>query len=142
MVELMRGRFPINEVDKFVIYISPGAYILSRDGRTAHYVGRSDSDVEDPTKRSATERYGYRYFWFEYASSPMKAYQLECEWYHKFSPSDNSTHPAVPRGANWRCSVSGCECREYRLFKLNRYQKFLKGMPIFCAKCYLGPSHL
>jgi len=62
MVELMRGRFPINEVDKFVIYISPGAYILSRDGRTAHYVGRSDSDVEDRTKRSAIERYGYRYF--------------------------------------------------------------------------------
>jgi len=108
-VKLIKGRFPIDDVDRFVTLISAGAYILSRDGRTAHYVGRSDSDVGDRIKRSAAEGYGYRYFWFEYASSPMRAYQLECEWYHKFSPSDNSTHPAVPRGANWRCPVSGCE---------------------------------
>jgi hypothetical protein len=39
----------------------------------------------------------------------MRAYQLECEWYHKYNPSDNSTHPAVPPGTNWRCPVHGCQ---------------------------------
>lgn len=104
----MRGRYPVSEVYDRVTKISPGAYILSRDGRAAHYVGRSDEDLARRIADSQREGTGYRYFWFEYASSPMQAYYLECEWYHRYAPPDNTNHPAVPPETYWRCPVAGC----------------------------------
>lgn len=105
----MQGPFLITNVDEVITYDSPGSYILSRDGKIAHYVGRSDIDIRNRIKQSISGSYGYKYFWFEYATSPMKAYYLECEWYHKYAPTDNTIHPAVPSGANWRCPSVGCE---------------------------------
>ena len=105
----MQGRFPLSEVSLRVKALKIGAYIFSRDGKYAHYVGRSDDDLQDRIQRSSEEGYGYKYFWFEYASSAMKAYKLECLWYHKYNPTDNSIHPAVPPGMNWRCPVEGCQ---------------------------------
>lgn len=106
----MQGPFSINNVSYYVKDGSTGAYILSRDGKIAHYVGRSDGDLRNRINRSSTEGYGYKYFWFEYATSLMSAYYLECKWYHKYGPTDNSVHPAVPIGMNWRCPVVGCDC--------------------------------
>ena len=88
----------------------PGVYILSkaRDGRRADYVGRSDDDLRTRLIQSAKEGSGYTHFWFEYASSPRDAYWKECFYYHQYSPTDNSVHPAVPAGSVWRCCVAGC----------------------------------
>lgn len=105
----MQGSFLISNVRAHVKDGSIGAYILSRDGKIAHYVGRSEEDLRDRISRSASEGYGYKHFWFEYATSPVRAYYLECQWYHKYTPTDNSVHPAVPNGMNWRCPVAGCE---------------------------------
>ncbi|MEO0236253.1 MAG: hypothetical protein ABIM02_05970 [candidate division WOR-3 bacterium] len=105
---MLRGPYLIEEVNKYVREISPGVYILSRDGRTAAYVGRSDTDVGSRIKQSAKEGYGYKYFWYEYASSPRDAYYKECEYYHKYKPDDNTNHPSVPPGKNWRCPIEGC----------------------------------
>jgi hypothetical protein len=105
----MKGPFPISGVVSYVMQNSKGAYILSRDGKIAHYIGRSDDDLQGRIQRSSTEGYGYKYFWFEDTTSPKRAYELECEWYHKYKPTDNSVHPAVPPGTNWRCPVAGCE---------------------------------
>jgi len=105
---MLLGPFPINSVDAQVSRNSPGVYVLSRDGRTAAYVGRSDNDVGSRIKESAGEGYGYTHFWFEWASSAMGAYQAECEYFHKYGPRANTVHPAVPLGTNWRCPVAGC----------------------------------
>lgn len=100
------GPIPVDQIPE--VGPGPGAYILSRDGKNAHYVGRSDTDLGWRLRQSVAEGYGYRYFWFQYAPSPMQAYRLECNWYHEYGPSDNTVHPAVPPNANWRCPVSGC----------------------------------
>lgn len=105
---MLTGPFSINGVDLYVTRTSPGVYILSKDGKTAAYVGRSDTDVGFRIKQSSREGYGYTYFWFEYATSPRDAYLKECEYYHKYNPPDNDSHPAVPFGTNWRCPVIGC----------------------------------
>ena len=104
----MKGPFSISKVDTHITQTSAGAYILSRDGKAAHYVGRSDSDLASRIKSSARDEQNYKYFWFDYATSPMEAYYLECEWWHKYAPLDNSNHPAVPPGTSWKCPVSGC----------------------------------
>lgn len=104
----MKGPYHLSDVDVYVKKTSPGTYILSRDGEVAHYVGRSDTDLALRIKSSARERSGYTHFWFEYTTSPMQAYYLECEWYHKYAPSDNINHPAAPPETYWRCPVPGC----------------------------------
>jgi hypothetical protein len=85
-----------------------GVYALSRNGMTIHYVGRSDSDLRGRLSQSILEGEGYRYFWFAYETSPMRAYKRECVLFHRYNPVDNTVHPAVPPNANWRCPVKGC----------------------------------
>lgn len=85
-----------------------GVYALSRNGITIHYVGRSDSDLRGRLRMSIIEGEGYKYFWFEYETSPMRAYKRECILYHRYNPADNTVHPAVPPNMNWRCPVKGC----------------------------------
>lgn len=105
----MKGPFSVTDIGYYVEQDSMGVYIFSRDGKTAIYVGRSDNDLRGRMLSSSNEGHGYKYFWFKYVTSPMRAYQLECEWYHKYEPRDNTIHPAVPQGAFWRCPVSRCE---------------------------------
>lgn len=100
---MLEGLFNLEDVDSIIRKKSPGVYILSRDGRYAHYIGRSDNDLVDRIKSSAKEGIGYKYFWYEYASSPKEAYLKECEYYHEYNPTDNTNHPAVPEGGNWHC---------------------------------------
>jgi hypothetical protein len=83
-----------------------GVYILSRDGMNAHYIGRSDSDLQQRLKSFSGEGHGYNYFWFHYAATSWKAYQSELYWYRHFWPYlDNSIEPEVP--SNARVSPSG-----------------------------------
>ncbi len=85
-----------------------GVYVLSKDGRQHTYVGRSDASLRQRLVSSASQG-DYSYFWFDYASSERNCYLKECELYHRYNPPDNTVHPAVPPGANWRCPVTGCE---------------------------------
>lgn len=103
----MEGPFTLNLIDVHITRTTPGAYILSRDAKTAHYVGRSDSDLGQRIKSSAKQG-NYTNFWFECCTSPMRAFQMECQWWHNYHPSDNTIHPAVPAGTNWRCPINGC----------------------------------
>jgi len=105
---MLQGPYQIEKVDLYVTQTVSGVYILSRDGKTASYIGRSDTDVGLRIKQSASEGYGYKHFWFEYTTSPRDAYYKECEYYHKYNPPDNTNHPSVPFGTNWRCPVIGC----------------------------------
>lgn len=103
----MSGPYSLNTqtVNKLVSSSSPGVYILSTDGKTAHYVGRSDNDVAGRLNWWVNNSQKYTYFWFEPASSAKAAFDLECQWWHKYRPDDNQNHPDRPDGSGWQCPV-------------------------------------
>jgi hypothetical protein len=103
----LQGPYLASAVSLVPYVQSPGVYVLSRDGRTAHYVGRSDTCLA--ARVAASIQAGrYTHFWFAFRSSPMQAFLAECELYHEYSPADNGNHPAVPIGAQWRCPSLAC----------------------------------
>lgn len=103
----MSGPYNLKYIHLFVTEVSPGAYILSRNGRIADRVGRADEDLAQDLQRSAIEA-RYRYFWFEYTTRPTEAHELECAWYHRYHPSDSPLHPTAPLSGQIHCSVKGC----------------------------------
>lgn len=103
----MEGSYDLDLVRDYIEAGSMGVYMLGRYGDYVHYVGRSDTDLQREIIDSARQG-SYLYFWFEYATSRMRAYKRECELWHKWAPPDNKNHPAVPPGTNWRCPVGGC----------------------------------
>jgi len=104
----MSGPYNLKYIHLFVTESSPGAYILSRNGRMADRVGRADHNLADNLHREAAEG-KYRYFWFEYTPSAAEAHGLECTWYHRYHPTDNPEHPNTPLGAEGICPVKGCQ---------------------------------
>jgi hypothetical protein len=102
----LKGPYSIALVDIMVNASRKGVYILSRDGRNAHYIGRSDKDLQQRLKSFEDEGHGYNYFWFHYTATSWKAYQSELYWYRHFWPYlDNSLEPLAP--SNPRVSPSG-----------------------------------
>lgn len=104
---VIAGPFNIRYLHIFVSRRAPGAFILSRKGRAADFVGASADDVGDTLARFVSQS-GYRYFWFAYASSAEQAYSLENQWYHRFHPTDNPYPPSHNSAASWRCTTPGC----------------------------------
>jgi hypothetical protein len=100
---MLNGPFLLTGPQRMLLLRAPGAYILSRDGRMAHYVGRADTDLVE--RLSSSSRQGsYSHFWYEYAISAAGAYTLECRYYHDFRPTDNLIHPAAPGGSSLTCA--------------------------------------
>jgi len=102
----MSGPFSLRYLHLFVREKSPGAFILSRNGRSADFVGGSGGDVAAELRRYA-DRSGYRYFWFALASSADEAARLEHSWHHRYRPTDNAA-PSRSQGADWHCTTEGC----------------------------------
>lgn len=96
-------KLDMQTITEVVERISHGAYVLSANSHTAHYVGRSDSDVAGRLKWWVENSRKYTHFWCEYANSSKEAFEIECRWYHKYKPVDNDKHPERSRGANWEC---------------------------------------
>lgn len=93
----------LKTISEVITSISPGAYILSKNGRGADYVGRSDTDLANRVKNWVNHINRYAHFWFEYAASPKVAFDLECAWAHAYMYIDNQNHPARPNGSDWQC---------------------------------------
>lgn len=93
----LKGPFLLQMLDFVIGPGEVGVYVLSRDGKTADYVGRSDVNVRSRVKSSAAEGRGYQYFWFQSAGNPWEAYKLEQELYLLYHPKDNSMEPASPK---------------------------------------------
>jgi excinuclease UvrABC nuclease subunit len=86
---------------------SSGVYVFKRKGRRA-YVGRGDYDVFARMRNSFRQAdYDLTVTVYE-TTSARQSYLLECRLFHRHRPPDNTIHPAVPAGANWRCPVRGC----------------------------------
>lgn len=96
----LKGPYSLALVDIVVNANKKGVYVLSRDGKNAHYVGRSESDLKQRIKSLANNGHGYNYFWFHYATTSWEAYQSELHWFGHFWPYlDNSIEPAVQSNA-------------------------------------------
>ena len=109
----MKGPYRLEFIADYVEPGYMGVYMLGRYTNYVHYVGRSDSDLIWEIRHAAFYRgRRYVYFWFEYTSSPMRAYKRECELWHKhggeFGRLDNQNHPAKPWYANWKCPIEDC----------------------------------
>ena len=103
----MLGPFSLRYIHLFVEQRSAGAFILSKDGRSADFVGLSADDLAQSLS-SYKGRTTYRYFWFRYAASAKVASELASYWYHRYRPPDNVTPPHVVTWESWRCTVAGC----------------------------------
>jgi hypothetical protein len=103
----MSGPYNLKYIHLFVTEVSPGAYILSRNGRMADRVGRADEDLAQDLQRLAIEA-KYRYFWFEYTARAAAAHELECAWYHRYHPTDNPHHPTASSSGEIHCLIKGC----------------------------------
>lgn len=99
------------EVDKQVTPNKAGVYQLLTFNTflelyVVKYVGRSDTDLNARLKQHCSK--GYDAFCFEYADTPLDAYQGECTYYHHYNGDigllDNKSHPDLPDG------VSGVVC--------------------------------
>jgi len=104
----MNGPFTLNSatIDLRAERTAPGTYKASNSKTAVKYVGRSDVDVNARLKDHVGV---YRYFWYEYATSPRAAFQKECTlWHHHGGAQgrlDNINHPARPAGSGWKCPV-------------------------------------
>lgn len=103
----MLGPFSLRYVHLFVGEGSTGAFILSRNGRTADRVGHSANDLANAI-RAYRSRSGYRYFWFSYADSQNEAANLSNYWCHRYRPSDNSPPEEGAGPSTWECTEAGC----------------------------------
>lgn len=74
-------------------------------GLTVSYVGRSDSDLKAELKQRL-QTHSHSHFKASYAKNVEEAYNIECQNYHDFSPSENEIHPAKP-DPNMKCPVCG-----------------------------------
>jgi hypothetical protein len=86
---------------------APGIFLLSatRGGEIdPRRVERSDDDVAEHLKHHIGL---YSHFAWAYASSPMVAYDMECEMYHTWRPPENINHPEKPTGTDCVCPVCG-----------------------------------
>jgi len=105
MQDFKRRSYPISIADQ-IPYGVIGAYILSRDGQSANYVGRSDRDLGSEIVKTANAlNAGYTHFFFERTETPHEAYIQECKWFHSYSFVDNKEHPKPPEGRVARCPI-------------------------------------
>ena len=103
----MLGPFLLKYHHMFVGAASAGTFILSRNGRSADYVGASADDLIGTLGRFAQQS-DYRYFWFVDARSAEDAAKIEQAWLHRYRPTDNPSRSSVPHGTGWRCTTEGC----------------------------------
>lgn len=95
------------KIDSLVTQTKPGVYALDKTtgaGFQVSYVGRADIDLNRRLKDWVGK---YKYFKFEYATSPKDAFEKECELWHDFGGPqgklDNDKHPERPDETNWKC---------------------------------------
>jgi hypothetical protein len=103
---VIAGPFSLQYLHLFVSRKSPGAFILSKKGRAADFVGASTEDV-GVTIRQFAKQSPYRYFWYVYTESAEDAFHIEMAWYHRYRPTDNQAAPWSPAD-DWRCTTAGC----------------------------------
>jgi len=111
----MEGPYTLdkNEIEKY-IFAKPGAYyiVYSKDDKEVVYtVGRSNDNLKQQMFNLLPEegfedesKKGFYKVYIEYTPGPRPAYELECQWYHKYTPDATDVHPAKTH-PSWICPV-------------------------------------
>ncbi len=103
----MSGPFSLRYIHLFVPKLSSGAFILSKNGKSADVVGMSKHDVAKALGAYGLQS-GYQYFWFAYAKSSHEAQELALAWHHRYLPPDSPLPSDSLSKSDWQCEVSGC----------------------------------
>jgi excinuclease UvrABC nuclease subunit len=107
----MNGPYPmLQQTVMGVVPTTVGAYVLGTSANRALYVARTDNLRAGLLAHFAQHVHGavvVERFWFAEAPNTWAAYDLECQWYHQFSPTHNATHPIRPPGRAWGCPICG-----------------------------------
>ncbi len=103
----LHGPYRLRYLHLFVDAGAAGAFILSRNGRSADWVGLSAHDLAE-TLGNHRSRSDYQYFWFSYTRTAAAATDLAQYWYHRYRPTDNTGPPGGHVRTPWRCTVAGC----------------------------------
>ena len=65
----------------------------------------ADEDLNNRLKAWVGSK--YKFFKFDYATSPKNAFEKECELWHDYGGPqgklDNERHPQRPNGTDWKC---------------------------------------
>ena len=83
---------------------SPGAYIILDSENDGVYVGRSDQNLQEKLKQHPPDT--TLKFFFEHTPTAKAAFDLECLWFHEYTPRQNSTHPEKS-DPGWTCMACG-----------------------------------
>jgi hypothetical protein len=101
-------------IDKAVVGVGPGAYVLTREGATpsfiVNYAGRSDDDLNGRLQDWIGTK--YTHFKFGFLPTPKDAFLKECNIFHDFggiTKLDNKVHPARPANSKANCPVAECD---------------------------------
>lgn len=111
-------RFNTEAVDFVVKGALPGVFALGalRWGGKFEpaFVGRADDDLRAELLTHAAEG-RYQAFAFHYDAFAQRAFEHQCQAYHKFRAArrlDNKGHPEPAPGETWICAI--CEARKGR----------------------------
>jgi hypothetical protein len=104
------GPFALTDdiIDREVAPGCPGAYVLEDSVDLVNfevvYAGKSDCDVNNQLHVHVG---AYKRFRFQICPSSQAAFEMQCSFYHQFSPRDNPVHPQPSPGAEWKCPSCG-----------------------------------
>jgi hypothetical protein len=105
------GPFPVIETSFWVREGEKGVFMVGREENRPTFIGQSDNlliAIENKAKEKKVE-------WFEFYKtfSAIRAFEVECEWYHKYDELKTGNHPEPPVFAkNLKCPVEGCSLNE------------------------------
>ena len=103
----MSGPYLLRYVDLFVRERSAGAFIFSRNGRSADPGNASGHDVAHGVREGAKDQPDPT-FWVAYSTSAQTPFDLERSWHHRYRPTDDPPSARLRAGEQWRCTVAGC----------------------------------
>jgi hypothetical protein len=104
----MKGPFLLTVIESVVAPSRCGVFMLSRDGVSVDFVGRSDDDLYEKIKCKWKCGIAYKYFWYKYCNDSRQGYELECQFYHEYLPQDNLLHPSYDEEGSFHCPVEDC----------------------------------
>lgn len=65
-------------------------------------IGRDDCSLRGSLHAAIGSSTRFKYLT---VASAQRAFETECELFHRFRPPGNITHPDRPRGSGWKCPV-------------------------------------
>ncbi len=110
MAQLM-GPYSTLEIEFWIGENERGAYVVGKEIEKPIRIGISDDLRSEIAQISKVEN--GRWFEFYPSISPIRLFEVQCEWYHRYHSLRSSTHPSPPHDyPGLQCPVEGCSYKE------------------------------